>query len=93
MALTYSALSCAPSRVSYSVSGALVALLAQVTQNGKNDSYRPLVVADMDLDGTPEVIVHFDESGWWGDLVFGFRKQDLPWSWKEIAMGGGGTTS
>jgi len=52
--------------------------------------YVPLAVFDMDLDGSPEIIVHTTEGPSWQDIVL--RQFFNGWAWEQAAMSVGGAT-
>lgn len=56
-----------------------------------NDVYRPVAVFDMDGDGTPEVLYHWNEGPGWGQVVL--QQETRLGRWRQAARSVGGSTA
>ncbi len=54
-------------------------------------TYRPIAVVDMDGDGVPEVVYHWNEGPAWGQVVL--RRRTSRGAWEEVAHSVGGSTA
>jgi uncharacterized protein (DUF779 family) len=58
---------------------------------GAQVAYRPLVAADVDGDGIPELIVHWNAGDSWADVLY--RLDVNGWNWEQAAESVGGSTA
>lgn len=54
-------------------------------------TYRPVSVVDMDGDGVPEIIFHWDEGPGWAQVVL--QRRSARGGWEQVAQSVGGSTA
>lgn len=59
-------------------------------EHGPVLAYRPVAVFDMDRDGLPEIVFHWDEGPGWGQVVLRSEQRGGPW--RVVAESVGGAT-